>query len=291
MIKLKDTAITQLDIAEYLQESSHFAFEMIILRKLKQLGFKCEHSGTYQDPVTGKTKRFDVRARKEWGRMTLWLSIQCTTPRDNFPLVIHAMPRSRAEAFHQVLIGNAVGVPPNLDHMTERPAPGSQSRGLILKSTSTPYAATNQVGKSVDLVGRDINGRIRAESEEAFDAVTETIHSCYDLVSRAHHDKSPDKIHSIVPVLVIPDGRGWQVDYDTEGNIEGGAHTTGHCPFFVGRKFRLPAVTGTQAGFSFTLSHLELVTVSAFESFLAKYASPDEYPPGYLPFNENFPRV
>ena len=62
MAKLKNEPISKSDILEYLESSSDFAFEVSVLKKLVALGFVCEHSGTYEDPVTGKTRELGIYA-------------------------------------------------------------------------------------------------------------------------------------------------------------------------------------------------------------------------------------
>ena len=71
MRKLSPNSITQSDIAEYLNGYSDFSFEIKVLKKFTNLGYECEHGGTYEDPVTGKSREFDIRAliQKEFVRV------------------------------------------------------------------------------------------------------------------------------------------------------------------------------------------------------------------------------
>jgi hypothetical protein len=52
MAKLKTDAITQADLIEFLNDQSDFAFELEMLHTLSGCGFSCQHSGTYDDPVS-----------------------------------------------------------------------------------------------------------------------------------------------------------------------------------------------------------------------------------------------
>jgi hypothetical protein len=49
--------IDKSDIKKYLNNYSDFSFEIKVLEKLGSLGFNCQHSGLYEDPVTKKTVR------------------------------------------------------------------------------------------------------------------------------------------------------------------------------------------------------------------------------------------
>lgn len=104
MAKLQDTVIEKSDIETYLNDLSDFTFEIKTLKAFTSLGFECEHAGTYDDPVTGKTREFDIRARKrlldeEKLKLDLSLSVECKNIKDNFPLVIHSTKRTEAESY------------------------------------------------------------------------------------------------------------------------------------------------------------------------------------------------
>jgi hypothetical protein len=59
------TPITQSDLQEFVENDSDFAFEMRVLVQLRALGFQCEHSGTYKDPITDKIRQFDIHAWRD----------------------------------------------------------------------------------------------------------------------------------------------------------------------------------------------------------------------------------
>lgn len=283
-MKLGDAPITQFDITEFLRDKSDFAFEMAVLNKLKKLGFECDHAGTFSDPISHKVRRYGIRARKEWGRFSVGLAVECLNPRPNLPLVIHTVPRVKAEAFHQVLIGEDVQIPEKDSNFFVRSqGKDHTSRAVVVKSTATPYLTGNQVGKAAVLVGREATGRIHAESSVT-DRLSKAVNVTYDMIKRAHHDTNREKVCALVPLLIIPEGRVWQVDYDEDGNIMGGAFQTGHVSYFVGWRFR--ANPSDPHGPSFTVSHVEIVTVNNLEALFKRCLDPDEYPPGFLPFGE-----
>lgn len=102
MVKLLDQRIEKDDIEEYLNSYSDFSFEVKVLKNFISLGFDCEHSGTYEDPITKKTREFDIRAWKifninENTTFRLGIAVECKNIRKNFPLVVHCMPRTESE--------------------------------------------------------------------------------------------------------------------------------------------------------------------------------------------------
>lgn len=71
MARLKSDPITKADLDEYLENYSDFSFEVRILNTLIDLGFSCEHRGSYTDPATKKLREFDIRATKELNKRFL----------------------------------------------------------------------------------------------------------------------------------------------------------------------------------------------------------------------------
>jgi hypothetical protein len=207
-------------------------------------------------------------------------------PRPNFPLLVQTVPRVKAEAFHQLVIGRDVKVPGGREEFVVRePYASANSRTLIVKPKSTPYLVGTPTGKSLDNVGRERTGAITS-SDLVADRVVQAINSTHELIVRAHHDTDAQRICAVVPMLVVSDGRVWQIDYDEDGNMKGGASQTGHIPYFVGRRFRTGAGAGS-AEVSFTVSHLDIVTLNSLEIVLNKYFDPEENQPGILPRGES----
>src|SRR4051794_20845026 len=64
MAKLKPGAITPADLNENLQTRPGFSFEVGVLKTLIELGFSCDHAGSYSDRTTGKERQFDIRAMR-----------------------------------------------------------------------------------------------------------------------------------------------------------------------------------------------------------------------------------
>src|SRR5581483_4352389 len=107
MAKLRDDPITADDLQAFIDSKADFAFEMRVLRRFEQLGYACEHGGTYRDPVTDKTRQFDIRAKRSDAQAArLAVSAECKNIGANFPLLVHAVPRRRNEAFHDLILAD-----------------------------------------------------------------------------------------------------------------------------------------------------------------------------------------
>ncbi|MEX2411838.1 MAG: hypothetical protein WD607_10820 [Candidatus Paceibacterota bacterium] len=106
MAKLNNKNIEKSDIEEYAKNVSDFSFEMQVFNLVKNLGFYCEHDGTYEDPITSKPREFDIRAEYEDHRVKFFLAIEAKNLKENFPLVISCVPRQKDESYHEVIISH-----------------------------------------------------------------------------------------------------------------------------------------------------------------------------------------
>src|SRR2546421_75527 len=108
MGKLKSRPIGSVELIEFLDSSSDFAFELTCFERLVKLGFRCQHGGSYVDRVTDKARQFDIRAEKESGSTLLPVRIQyaveCKNLSESFPLLIMCVPRARDESFHELVL-------------------------------------------------------------------------------------------------------------------------------------------------------------------------------------------
>jgi len=76
----------------------------------------------------------------------------------------------------------------------------------------------------------------------------------------------------VLPVVVVPDGSLWIVDYDGNGSISNPPLQTNACELFVCREIK---VTKEWFPHQFTLSHIHFFTISGFSSFLSSMAVND----------------
>ena len=160
MVKLKPDPITSIDLIEYLDNYSDFSFEIETLKALIQLGFECEHGGTYEDPATQKPREYDIRAIRKIKSKFLRLAIECKNLRPNFPLLISCLPRRPEEAFYEISISDRpTTVIKDKFGRTEYLTPEvaarlSPKKTYRLKHSNSLYPVGEFVGKSCDQVGR-----------------------------------------------------------------------------------------------------------------------------------------
>src|SRR5689334_21335363 len=100
MAKLKNIRVGCAEFNEFLATTSHFAFELRCLERISQLGFRCQHAGSYQDRVTKKARQFDIRAYKESSKFGVRFAVECKNLSESFPLLIMNVPRAPEESFH-----------------------------------------------------------------------------------------------------------------------------------------------------------------------------------------------
>lgn len=282
MAKLKDTAISKEDINEYLQNHSDFSFEIEVLRKFISTDFYCQHAGTYEDPVTKKTREFDIRASKyieldvphvdsNFTEVALHLNlcfcVECKNLRDNFPLVVHCMPRDESECYLDLIWSSE----PNYALK-----PYLQSRRIRIEGDKCPYGKLDPVGKSCDQVGRRAsqNGELIGNDADVFSKISQAINSSYDLVKQGHYASKTDTdvVTIVVPVLVVPDERLWTVWYNKSGGIEQEPKLASNIEYFLEKKW----VVGNPSfeyQIIYSISHMEIVQLSGIENMVQKYCN------------------
>lgn len=278
MAKLGAKPISATDIEEYLEKESDFAFELRVLDKLTKLGYSCQHSGLYEDPVTNKAREFDIRAIKSMNNRRIYLSVECKNARENYPFVAHCTPRKEHESFHDVLICPR-------PRRSRDPYAGILSKpnsSFIYRVTQQSenksiYVQGDYVAKSVGQVGKTQSGEISASDDSVYDKVSQSLHSAHDLIEGAHFlkPKEEDLSAFILPILVIPDGSLWQVNYDANGVRQTPPALSDHISYFVGKSWRVGYISEDHPRLSdfvwYKLSHLEITTFSFLEQVLENY--------------------
>lgn len=270
MAKLKIDPIGKDDINEYLQNSSDFAFEILVLRTLTILGFSCEHAGTYEDPVTKKTREFDIRAKKclinEPGLMlNISLSVECKNLKSNFPLVVHCMPREENESYLDLVWASEPHsyIPPYENAMR-----------VFIDGDVAPYQKKDPVGKSCDQVGRRAtkDAEIIGNDSDVFDKISQAVNSAYDLIDEAHYaaEKKLNVVTMVIPVLVVPNDRIWSVCYKRTGEVEREPSTVGNVEYYLNKSWQV-GEEGIEYKKWYYLSHLEIVQIDKIAKMIEKY--------------------
>ncbi|NCP67948.1 hypothetical protein GW832_06605 [bacterium] len=274
MSKLSPDPITQSDIKKYLNNYSDFSFELQVLKKFTDLGFECSHGGTYEDPVTNKSREYDIRALLKKKFIRVHLSIECKNLRENFPLVVHCLERKENESYNELIFTFKPETPTQQIGPVSMPLPSvfiEFSRSIKVQQFSL-YEKKQFVAKSADQVGkRNDNGEITSTDGEVFDKISQAINSSIDLITEAHYldtDISPAYLTLVCPVLVIPDSSLWQAKYSDTGEQIEEPEQINHVSYYIGKEW---TVGDKIHSLNYTLSHLEIVTFSEIQNFVEKY--------------------
>jgi hypothetical protein len=273
MSKLSPNPVTQSDIKKFLSSYSDFSFELRVLKKFVDMGFKCSHGGTYEDPVTRKSREYDIRALLQTKFLRVHLSIECKNIRENFPLVVHCLERKENESYNELIHTFEPRTPIQQVGPITLPVPGiiENSRSIRLQQF-TLYPKKQFVAKSADQIGKRLdNGEITASDGEVFDKISQAINSSIDLISEAHYldtDISPAYFTLVFPVLVIPDSTLWRAKYSDDGAQIGEPEQINHVSYYIGKEW---TVGDKLHSLSYAISHLEFVTFSEIQDFVEKY--------------------
>lgn len=245
--KKTDAPIKEADLQEFLETQADFTFEMRVLKALRDLGFECEHGGTYRDPITEKVRQFDIRAQRDLGAFHIRLAVECKNLRPARPLLLHTVARRESEAYHEVIVR----------HEHEYAWPESRR----ITSFEAAYPPGEFVGKATDQVGRKADGTFLSSDEEVFEKITQAVNGARDLVDAAHSRAKPRNAHAVIPMLVVPDGTLWQVDYADDGAVAEGPKQVATATLFLKRVWGFERQLASP--FSYSISHLEIVVLSA----------------------------
>jgi hypothetical protein len=263
MSKFRADSITAKDLEDFVNQESDFAFEMRVLEEFRLLGFECTHSGTYRDPVSDKTRQYDIRAFKTEGQAQLLLSVECKNYRPNCPLLLSTVPRTAAEAFHDLLINRQPGS--IHQSLSVRPAAGTKSA----------YKVGEPVAKKTDQVYRDSSGKLVGNDEATFAKLNQAVNGCRDLILQPPLPTAIAFRRAIVPVLVVPPGLLWQVDYTAEGAVKEPPSQVKHATLFLNQAWEV--ITGGGDNLSYRLSHLEFATLDALPEVVKTYLGSDGF--------------
>lgn len=261
MAKLKPEEVTGEDLIEFVASSGDFSFEMRILQMLRQGGLDCEHGGHYEDPVTRKSREFDIRATHTYGLTKTRLAVECKNIRANFPVLISCVRRLPFEAFHDVTA--VKGDPHGARYAMEQRATPHRV------SESSVYPIGEYVGKSIEQVGRD-NAGFTANDSEVYEKWGQALASAQSLFDSIDDDVPPENsvgLRAVLPVVVIPDGRLWTVCYAEDGSVQEQPHLADRVPCYVNKQYTVGHGLGeTQV----TISHLEIVTQSGLKTLVER---------------------
>lgn len=252
---LSDKAISEKDMLEYLKDFSDFSFEMKILKLARNMDLTCEHAGHYEDPVTKKSRQFDIRATYSHNKFRMFLPIECKNIQPNFPLLVSCVPRSESESFFSV-----AAITDLLHHAAIRRVP----------LHPFVYRVGHQVGKATAQIGRlkegGKDGAISAGDSDVYDKWSQSLASANELAGKAVRTMGTHRCQGVLPVLVVPDGTLWTVEYEEDGEMRSAPKLTDHISLFVG--MQIETHSGTGLYLTYTISHVEIVTEDGFHKLV-----------------------
>lgn len=243
--------ITQADVQAYLSQVSDFSFEMQVLHKLIGLGFRCQHSATYRDPITNKSRQFDIRAFREAGRTHLTLVVECKNLRDTSPLLVQTTPRLGWESYHDLVIRK-------YDSLLY----GSVQR---ISSPDSVYQPLLPTGRQTDQVTRKTDGSFLVSDGPVYEKISQSLNGAFELLADAIAKGRHNFVFAVIPMLVVPENRLWVLEYDSDGKVTRGPTQSDRVTLFVDHVWALPHAYGPSP---FSLSHLEIVTLPALQARL-----------------------
>ena len=165
MPKLDDKKVGKDTLLEYLNANSDFSFELKTLNMIGEKGISCNHGGHYEDPVTGKSREFDIQATKISGDYGVKLAIECKNIREKFPVLISTLPRKKEESFHEIaMLNSGEG-----NKLFPNPIMAPRAKIIRVSQDNSIYSQDKKVGKSIAQVGTIKQGEIYSNDSEIYD--------------------------------------------------------------------------------------------------------------------------
>jgi hypothetical protein len=270
MAKRKTDPIGQADLTDFLDNHSDFSFELQVLNTLVGFGFTCEHGGSYEDPVTGKPRQFDIRARKDFDKRILRFAVECKNINEDYPLFVSCVLRRDEEAFHEVVLS----VDPRTTPLQEPARPfilamEPRCKAVRVRDAQSLYRSGVPVGKSCEQVRRTEKGDIATSDSDVFAKWSQALSSAHDLTYEACGDGSERTggacLSLVFPLLVVPNERLWVVEFDAAGKRTCAPQQTDRCSYYVNQSYYHKSASG---GDEMTISHLEFLTVAGLCQFV-----------------------
>jgi hypothetical protein len=292
--KTSQKVITAADLTDYLNSESDFAFEIRVVKVLQKAG-DVLHGGTYVDAITAKPRQFDIRVTISKDRCVIRLAVECKNLKTTFPLLVSCLPRSDAEAFQH--IAASVDLRYKTFSDTDQGVMAFLAnepfvRTLGMANANCMYKTGEPVGKVLAQVSRDSDKEFNKPNDgELYGKWSQALSSADDLVAMCPDDgklKECDYcFSSVIPVLVVPDGTLWRCGFDLEGNRTSEPELTKRVHFFVGKQSSYQE--RIFLGPDYTISHLEIVTLSGLPDLIADLNTHETLVPAFVvkSFEEN----
>jgi hypothetical protein len=267
MAQFEQKPMTAADIKKYLETRDDFALELRTFHACKKRGFSASHGGTYSDPITQKSRQYDVRASIQRDNRRVQLAVECKSLRSFYPLVVSCTPRAQSESYHEIVV--SVPLKPE-----RQPLP-KNAKSIRLSETESIYRVGEPVGKATVQVGKAPNGDFIGGDAEVFEKWAQAISSAEDLIAHSQDylaQTTPCFSTVTIPVLVVANDTLWTVAYSAEGQQLSDPKQTVGCEFYIGKD-----VGSAFPLFKYTLSHLHILTFDGFAGYLDRLGVNDHY--------------
>jgi len=125
------------------------------------------------------------------------------------------------------------------------------------------------VGKVVTQVGITKTNELTGDDSDTFERISQAINSEEELVIEALLKASPPFIRVVVPVLVVPTGALFQIDFNAAGDIHKHAHSVEEATLFMDHAWSTNK--GIEGRLYYAMSHLHIVTFDALRKVTKRW--------------------
>jgi hypothetical protein len=182
------------------------------------------------------------------------------------------VPRAQDESFHELILSYH---PDMIEQSYPRSsASDKKCENKRITQPHSVYVVGEPVGKSCAQVGKGSDNSIVENDADVFEKWTQALASAADLADEATQEGeelNDTFLSLILPVLVVPDGTLWKVNFESNGIRNCDPVHTDRCSFFVGQYYSAGFLSGT----SLTVSHLEFVTISGLDQLMKHILLPN----------------
>jgi hypothetical protein len=114
-------------------------------------------------------------------------------------------------------------------------------------------------------VGREntVDAELVSDDSATFDKLNQAVNSCRDLVRQYGSTSQGARLRVVVPILVVPEGVLWQVDYTPDGTMTQEPRVIPATTLILGRSWEFDR--GDRLQIPYCMSHLEIWTEAGLE--------------------------
>lgn len=260
---LPDGAITIDEMSQYVENSNSFGFELRVFQLCEAFRLQAWHGEIYPDPISGKERQFDIRARREIGGFSINLAIECKTISPSHALLVNRVRRERKDNFYDLVVGKYPVGNSRFEHVFPRMDGHRISESLFVgRGLEFPHLKEfrdkNRVERFLE-PGRET---------DIYDRWSQAVASAHawllDMINENPRYNEPIKKTAslILPILVVSDGSLWALDCE-KSRIEPPKRVKS-AELYLNKKIE---------GTSYSFSQLHIFTYSGLEQFLDDVAS------------------